>query len=372
MQDVLRAHADARMRVALAVAVSDQNALVYEDDQKFLATLPPELQRGMAALLMHRGIPADGYFQVFQHLREAHADSQLVRILLGPAGLQWCSDELLTRIAEAAGLAKAGIHLHAVESPYQKEYAVRRFGRTAFAHLHELGVLGPRTSCAHCVWVTESDLEILADTQTTVVHNPSSNLRLGCGTAPVLPMLQRGVNVALGTDGSTLNDDDDMLQEIRLCLRLHRPIGLRAEHLSPGQALAMATVAGARAAQFEDQIGRLTAGRRADLVLLRMHGLVPTSLAVTDVLQAFLLRAKSTSIDTVMIDGQIVLREGALTAIDKEAVEAELAAEASQERTGGEREREQLIAAAIPYMVRFYEDWTLPAGQPFYQVNSRT
>jgi cytosine/adenosine deaminase-related metal-dependent hydrolase len=172
-------------------------------------------------------------------------------------------------------------------------------------------------------------------------------------------------------DGSTLNDDDDFLQEIRLCLRLHRPIGLQAQHLSPTQAFTMVTVAGARAARFGDQIGRLTVGRRADRVLLRMDGLRHPPLAVTSVLQALLLRAKSTSIDTVMIDGQIVLHEGALTAIDKEAIEAELAAEASQELTGREREREQLIAATIPYVMRFYEDWALPAGQPFYQVNSR-
>ena len=371
MEDALRAHADAGMRAALALAAGDQNNLVYEEDDKFLNRLPPNLRQQTTMLIASRGLPADDYFEIFHQLRDRYRDNGQVRILLGPAGLQWCSDGLLARIADTARSEEVGIHLHAVESPYQKLYPLRRFGQTALAHLRELGVLGPRTSCAHSVWVTEDDLEILADSQTTVVHNPSSNLRLGCGVAPVLAMWQSRINVALGMDGTTLNDDDDILQEIRLCLRLHRPIGLETEHLSPAQAFAMATVNGARAAQFGDQIGQLAVGKRADLVLMKISTQPASAFDKLGVLEAFLYLGKTTSIDTVMIDGQIVMRDGELTTIDKQALIAELSAQAEQEPTTEQREREELVAALEPHMLQFYRDWTLDSGRPFYLVNSR-
>lgn len=372
MEDVLHAHADAGMRVALALAVRDQNALVYEDDTSFLNRTPPDLRRRAVMLMAGNSLSTKDYIKVFHQLYTRYQDSDHVRILLGPAGLQWCSDQLLTRIADAAHSTRTGIHLHAVESPYQKLYPLRRFGQTAFAHLSELGVLGPRTSCAHSVWVTEDDLEILADSQTTVVHNPSSNLRLSCGISPVMAMWQRGVNVALGMDGTTLNDDDDMLQELRLCLRLHRPIGLETEHLSPAQAFAMATMNGARAAQFGDQIGQLAVGKRADLVLIKMSSTPPPVFDRLGVLEALLYRGRTTSIDTVMIDGQVVMRDGKLTTIDKQALIAELSAQAEQEPTTAQREREVLVAALEPYMLQFYSDWSLEDSRPFYLANSRT
>jgi cytosine/adenosine deaminase-related metal-dependent hydrolase len=296
-----------------------------------------------------------------------------VRLLLGPAGLQWCSDALLGRMVETAAATGTGIHLHVVESPYQKQYALERFGRTAITHLHRLGVLGQRTSCAHTVWATDEDLELLAATETSVVHNASSNLRLGCGIAPVLPMWHKGVNVALGMDGTTLNDDNDMFQELRLCLRLHHPVGLFAEHLSPAQGLAMATANGARAALFGGQVGELVVGGRADIVLMNLRHFTPASMfEQLGVVETLLLCGRPAYIDTVLISGRPVLQQGQIVGFDKQAIVAELIQQAQQPSTPVEQERQALLTALEGEMLAFYHNWPVAEGHPFYLVNGRT
>ena len=109
-----------------------------------------------------------------------------------------------------------------VESSYQKEYGLKAWGKTPVAHLQDLAFLGPELSCAHAVWLTGDDIQLLAQSETSVCHNASSNLRLKNGIAPVTEMAARGVNVAMGTDSTALNDDDDMVQEMRLVNHLHR------------------------------------------------------------------------------------------------------------------------------------------------------
>lgn len=373
MEQVLQAHADTGMQVALAIATRDQNTLVYEDDQRFLSRLPAGLRQATAELLQGHDLPLDDYFAIFHTLHERYGDSERVRLLFGPAGLQWCSDELLGRIVETAAATGTGIHLHVVESPYQKQYPLQRYGRTAIAHLHHLGVLGPHTSCAHTVWATEDDLEILADTQASVVHNPSSNLRLGCGIAPVLPMWQKGINVALGMDGTTLNDDNDLFQEIRLCLRLHRPVGLFARHLSAAEGFAMSSVNGAKAALFAGQAGELVVGGRADIVLMNLQHFTPISMfEQLGVIETLLLCGRPAYIDTVFINGRPVLQEGRVAGFDKEAVVAELIAQAQQPFTPTEQKRHALLAALENAMLDFYHDWPVVGGAPFYQINGRT
>jgi cytosine/adenosine deaminase-related metal-dependent hydrolase len=371
MRSALRAHEQAGMRVGIALAARDQNTLVYGDEARFLNSLPEDLQGQAEDLARGKRLRTDEYIEIYRQLAADHRESKYVRVLLGPAGLQWCSDGLLGRIARVADETGGGIHLHAVESIYQREYARRRFGRSAIAHLRELGILGPNTSLAHSVWVTDDDLETLADTHTMVVHNPSSNLRSACGVAPVVPMLRRGLRVALGMDGSTLNDDDDMLQEIRLALRLHRPPGISSSRLTPAQIFRMATVNGARAAQFGGLIGQIQSGMQADLVLIDLDPLPDHVFETLGVLQSILWMSKSSHVDTVLIGGQVVMRDGQLIGIDVEALEKEVLSQARSEPDPEQRERSYLVAKLEPHLADFYQDWW-PEGQvPYYGYNSR-
>ncbi|HEM61018.1 MAG TPA: hypothetical protein ENO24_01910, partial [Chloroflexi bacterium] len=145
-----------------------------------------------------------------------------LRCLAGPSGPQWCSDQVLYGSAEIAASFESGLHMHADETKLQALLCREIYGSSAISHMHQQGLLGPQVSLAHCVWVDDQDLEILAETGATVVHNPASNLKLGSGFAPILEMKERGVSMALGADGIAigfLNEnftiDVERMKEIR-------------------------------------------------------------------------------------------------------------------------------------------------------------
>src|SRR5262249_45730408 len=158
-----------------------------------------------------------------------------------------CSDDLLTAVKELATKYETSIHIHLQETMYQKLYGLRTWGKTPLQHLNDLGFLGPEVTCGHGVWLTEEDIDVLAETGTKICDSASSNLRLQSGIAPIVPLLEKGVCVALGTDEAGLNDDRDLIQEMRLALRLHRIPGVGNTPPSAHQVFQMATVNGALA-----------------------------------------------------------------------------------------------------------------------------
>src|SRR2546426_1123827 len=162
----------------------------------------------------------------FPELRERWQSRARTRIQLAPANLHWCSDDALHALRDYAQTYRVGLHMHVLETPYQQEYAQRRTGTTAVRHLADLGLLGPQLTIGHGVWLTDADIDLVASTGTMVCHNASSNLRLRSGVAPLNPLLACGVRVALGLDEAGINDDRDMLQEMRLVLRLHCEPGM--------------------------------------------------------------------------------------------------------------------------------------------------
>src|ERR1044072_6316057 len=177
-------------------------------------------------------------------------------------------DELLTMCRDLAARHNLGIHTHLLESKVQTSLAQSRYGRTMVQQLERLGLLSPRLSCAHTIWIEDRDIERLAATGTVVVHNPESNLKLGTGIAPIAKMLAAGVTVALGTDGSVTNDNLVLHEAIRLAAMLGRVAERsRDQWVSARQALAMATEGGARAVRMPKSIGRIQAGYRAGVVL---------------------------------------------------------------------------------------------------------
>ena len=192
-------------------------------------------------------------------------------------------------------------------------------------HLNNLGFLGPEVSCAHSVWLTDQDIDIMAGTGTTACHNPSSNLRLKNGIAPVNAMLEKGMNVALGTDSTSINDDDDMVQEMRLAAKLHRQPKMDMPALNSHQALRLATANAARPTSLQDKIGTIEPGRFADLVLLDLNAMTePYSDAGIDVVDMLLYRGKASHVDTVMIQGEVVARNGTFVKMDKAEVLREI------------------------------------------------
>jgi cytosine/adenosine deaminase-related metal-dependent hydrolase len=296
-----------------------------------------------------------------------------VRIQLAPANLHWCSDAALAALGECSAAHGVGMHMHVNETAYQREYARRRTGGTATEHLDRLGLLSPRLTMGHGVWLNESDIERIAGRGAMICTNPSSNLRLRSGIAPLNRFLAAGVRLGLGLDEAGVNDDRDMLQEMRLALRLHRVPGMDDDVPTSAQVFRMATEDGAATTPFGDRIGVLAVGRAADLVLLPWrHVAYPYLEAGTPVLDAVVHRARASAIDTVLVAGEVVLREGRVTRVDKAGALEELAAALRRPLSLEEEQRRRLARAVFPHVRRFYEGWLDPASlDPFYRPNSR-
>ncbi len=373
--DVLRGFLDAGMRVAFSMYFRNQNRVVYAGDESFLSGLPADLADGVRKYLAVTDMTDDEYFALFERLHRRHQAEvgDKVKTLLSPANVQWNSDDFLQRAKEYARRYQTGIHMHLVESSYQKDYGIRTWGKTPVEHLHELEFLGPELSCAHSVWLTEADIELLAASGATVCHNASSNLRLKNGIAPVNALLAGGVNVAMGTDSTAINDDDDMVQEMRLVSKLHRQPGIGAPAITTHQTLQMATANGAAPTFFGGEIGALEPGRRADLSLVRLDN-VETPYLDDEIspVDALLYRAKSGDIDTVIIDGETVMQGGVHTKVNKADVLAELKARFDRPLEPEVRATREMVRRLAPYAERFYRSLPPAMGAPFYQFNSRS
>jgi cytosine/adenosine deaminase-related metal-dependent hydrolase len=268
------------------------------------------------------------------------------------------------------------VHIHALESVLQKIHGLMALGRTHIRFMHDIGFLGPEVVLAHSVWATEDDLQILAESGTGVTHQPSSNLRLRSGIAPVFHMMQAGVRIGLGLDGQGINDNDDFIQEMKLCYLLHGipSLDLESPHLTARQVFRMATETNASLLGFGPAIGRLEPGRFADLVLLDFKKTCyPYTDPAHDPIDVLLYRGSGHQVDTVMVNGQVVVKAGKVLTIDEDALAARLVEAASQPPT----EKEKAFALAIEelkgHAMRFYQGWTEKLRlEPHFEANSKT
>ena len=372
-EQILKAYQDIGMRVSYSYALRDQNRLVYEADEDFVKRLPASLAPQVAAYLQAQVIPIEDHLGLFADLWERWNHRERIRIQLAPANLHWCSDKALKALQEYATKYGVGMHMHLVETPYQKEYAQRRTGTTAAGHLEDLGLLGPHLTIGHGVWLTEADVERVAATGTMICHNASSNLRLRSGVAPLNHWAARGLRVAMGLDEAGLNDDRDMLQEMRLVLRLHRVPGMEDVIPTCPQVFQMATENGALTTGFGDSIGILEPGKAADLVLVNWQQIAYPYLDETvPVVDAVVHRAKTSGVETVLVAGEPVLRDGQFTRVNKAEMLQALADTIRMPLQDAERSRRELSPAVFPYVRHFYEGWLDESSRdPFYRPSSR-
>jgi cytosine/adenosine deaminase-related metal-dependent hydrolase len=278
----------------------------------------------------------------------------------------------LIALKELAGKYNVGIHIHLQETVYQKLYGLHAWGKSPLQHLNDLGFLGPDVTCAHSIWVTDSDIEVMASTGTNVCHLASSNLRLQSGIAPVNYFLKKGIKVAMGSDEANINDDRDLLQEMRLVLKLHRLPGIENIPPTTYQVFQMATVNGAHISGFGDRIGTLEIGKRADIVLLNLRNIEEPYLDPdVSIVDAVIHRGRGIDVETVMVDGEVVLRDGQLTRVDIESLYKELKDSLTRPSSLQETERSEFSEQLEPYLHRFYEKTIGRLSQPHYHYNAR-
>ncbi|MCK6456447.1 MAG: 8-oxoguanine deaminase [Phycisphaerae bacterium] len=242
------------------------------------------------------------------------------RIDLAPCSPFSVSPELLKETAMLARSRGVLLHTHAAETLDEQAYCLERFGVRPIEYLRQHHWLGPDVYLAHCVHVSDGEIDLLARTLTSVAHCPSSNMRLGSGVPPVRRMLERGVNVSIGVDGSSSNDGGDLVGEARQALLLQRVAGGPAA-MTPAQAFEIATRGGARALNRQE-LGDLAVGMAADIAMFRADDIALAGAIAHDPLGALML-CRAPRADRVFVNGRIVVEDGRLAGVDAGRLAAE-------------------------------------------------
>ena len=265
------------------------------------------------------------YMQHWQH-------DPLITPAVAPHSMYLCSAKTLAEVAALAHKYHAPILIHLSETRTENEQSRAKYGLSPTAYLENIGFLGPDVTAAHCVWVDAADRAILASRDVGCVNNPSSNMKLASGTSPVVDLLAAGVREGLGTDGAASNNDLDMFEEMDLAAKQQKLARMDPRALPAEQAVAMATINGARALHLEKKIGSLEAGKKADVILIRTDAPHATpQYAMKDAIYSELVYAlKASDVDSVIVNGRLVMDHRRMLTLDEPAIVAHSRAYAKQ------------------------------------------
>lgn len=344
--EVARAARDVGVRVGFAVAMRDRNPLVYGPSEGVLALLPAQERCEIERKFLRPPLKPAEHIALVDAVAAASAGPDF-DVQYGPNGVQWCSDALLEAVADASERTGRRVHMHLLETRYQRSWMDAEYRGGVVKHLDLIGLLSPRLTLAHCVWASPDELELLAARGVTIAVNNSSNLHLRSGFAPVARMVELGCRVALGIDGKALDEDDDALRELRLAELLHAGSGFKVA-VSREQILAMAFVNGRKSVTNVDGGGTITPGAPADLLLLDWAAIDDDQLIDdVDVLDLMLTRACSRHVRELIVAGRTVVKDGLVPGVDLPAARSEVLAQ----MRAGMRDN-AAFAAAMPALER--------------------
>ncbi len=243
-----------------------------------------------------------------------------IKVMFGPHAPYTCPPDFLKKVAAAAQRFGAEVHIHMNETKAEIEQITKQYGKRPFEYVEDTGLFESPTLAAHCVHLSDDEIKIIKKHDIRVAHNPGSNMKLASGVAPVPRLLKEGVTVALGTDGTSSNNNLDMLQEVQLAALLHKVNEYDPLAVPAFEALKMGTEYGAKAVGL-DGIGRLEAGAKADIVLVSMKGAawVPRFNEVS----LLVYSGSAADVDTVICDGKILMQHRELKTLDEEKIKYE-------------------------------------------------
>jgi cytosine/adenosine deaminase-related metal-dependent hydrolase len=348
VEAVGRAYRDVGMRAVVAPMTADYT--FYQAIPGLLDALPEAQRHQMEAIRMQPGEAIIGACRAL--LDQVPFDHSRLRLALAPTIPLHCTDDLIVAHRDLAREYDVGLHMHLAESKVQAVSGIKRYGKTLTAHLDDLGFLGPNFTAAHAVWLDADDIQRLADRGASVAHNAGSNLRLGSGIAAVYDMVQARVNVGIGTDGANCSDNQNMFEAMRFASFVSRVRSQDYERwLQAEQVLRMATEGSAKALGFGADVGCLAPGYKADIVFLDLNHV--NYLPLNDPTHQLVHTEDGSAVDSVMIDGRMVLSHGQFqTGIDLASLRSRLETtrETLAERT---RDARQLAEAIEPHVGRF-------------------
>ena len=258
-------------------------------------------------------------FKEHMEEREAFADNPRITFKLGPHAIYTCGEDYLRWLIEKAHETGQEFHIHLSETTNEVQSCYKERGKSPVEYLDDMGFFDIKTCAAHCVHVSDGDMDILARKNVSVIHNPMSNLKLANGTAPIPGMLEKGINVCLGTDSQASNNTVNLFSDMNFAALIHKGATGIPTVCSAREVLGFATLNGAKALGIPDT-GELAAGKKADIAILDLDR--PQFYPRNDLTAALVYSANGSEVETVIIDGEIVLEHGRLTKFDEEEIYA--------------------------------------------------
>ena len=295
MEDVARAVDDAGIRAGLSYGMID-----FGDAERREA----EIKENMALYDACNGM-ADGRIKVF----------------FGPHSPYTASEELLVKVRELADEHNIGIHIHVSETQKEINDSLDERGIRPFEYLEKIGFLGPDVVAAHCVWLSDEEIEIIKKHGVKVSHNPCSNMKLASGVAPVSKLIENDICVSIGTDGASSNNNLDLIEELKTASLLQKVSTLDPKVLTSDEAIEMATIKGAEALGLDDEIGSIEVGKKADIILIDTNSanMVPDSSSLSS---NVIYSANGSNVDTTICNGKILMENKKLTTLDEDEIYA--------------------------------------------------
>lgn len=353
-RQIARAAGDVGIRIAFALAVRDQNPLVYGDSAALIDALPIKARQPVEEMFVRPASPPAAYLDLVEEIAAAIA-GPMVDVQFGPAGVQWCSRELLEAIAERSAATGRRVHMHLLETIYQRAWADQAFPGGMVRYLRDIGLLSERLTLAHCVHARPDELDMIAEAGTTIVTNFSSNLHLHSGIGPIAEAHRRGCAIAVGIDGAALDEDDDALREMRLVQLAHDGLGF-TRNWSRTEFLELAIRNGRRATGAPGT-GALTPGAAADFTVIDLDHLDRDAMMPVGPLDLLFARGNTSCVRSVVVAGREIVRDGVPTGVELARLEPELRAMFRQNLP-----RYQALQATWPALSSATERWFAHAG----------
>jgi len=322
VEAAIRAYEDIGLRAFVGVTLFDKPfflSVPFTDEE-----CPPDL---IARFSAGEATPPREVLEFVGELaKRRHPRAHRVGCMLAPSAPQRCTEGFLREVRALADELALPVMIHVQETRLQVVTGRLLFGSTLVEYLDRIGFLKPRTALVHCIWLTPREIEILAKSGASVQHNPTCNLKMGSGVAPLRALLDAGINVSLGTDGCGSVETADMQKTVLAAALLPKIRGDDPDRWAGAEeAFQAATLGGARALGRDDDLGALEVGRLADIVLYRLDRIAFVPL--NNPLRQLVYGETGASIDTVLVAGDIVMREGRLTRIDEAEILEEIAGE---------------------------------------------
>ncbi|MCA1410552.1 amidohydrolase family protein [Bradyrhizobium sp. NBAIM20] len=316
---IAKAASDVGIRMAFAMAVRDQNPIVYGDAEPVLSGLPGDDRKTIEDLFVRAPLSPKAYIELTDAIAAAIA-GPMVDVQLGPAGVQWCSKPLLEAVAENSARTGRRIHMHLLETVYQRAWADQHFPDMV-RWLREVGFLSERLTLAHCIHARPEELEMIAASGARIVTNFSSNMHLRSGLAPIAAAHRCGCAITVGVDGLALDEDDDILREMRLVQMVHGGLGFKATW-TPAEMFSLA-IRNGRHATGAPGNGELSAGNPADYVVIDLDRLDRDQIMSVDPMALLFARGNASLVKEVVVAGRTIARDGVCMGVDLPAIERE-------------------------------------------------